>query len=47
MTWVDGESRTLRVERVTTLAALALLAEHQTMERISSWPTRMDAVQAA
>ena len=48
MTWVDPEGRTWRAERVAVRWQLSRYwPASDTWQRVSSWPTRMDAVQAA
>jgi hypothetical protein len=48
MTWVDAENRTWRVERVTDRWQLSRYwPSTATWQRISSWPTRLDAIAAA
>jgi hypothetical protein len=48
MTWIDTQSRTWRVEQVAGRWQLSLYwPSTDTWQRVSSWPTRMDAVQAA
>lgn len=46
--WIDLESRTWRVEQIAGRWQLSLYwPSTDTWQRVSSWPTRADAVQAA